>query len=210
MMIRVSIVEDHKDFRLGLEKLLEIAHDFSHLDSFVNAEDALKGITGEEDLLLLDINLPEMSGTEALPILKSKFPELKIIMLTLLDDEDVVLQSIINGADGYLLKKSTPDEILNAMKICLQGGSPLTPGIATKVLQLFKSYIPHKNDKYAISRREKEILQLLVDGLDNQSIANQLFISIQTVRNHIRHIYEKLQVHSKSQAVVKALREHLL
>jgi len=151
-----------------------------------------------------------MSGVEAIPIIKQNFPDLKIIMLTMLDDDDTVLQAILAGANGYLLKKVKPEKILSSLKECMNGGSPMSGSIASKVLNLFKKYIPLKNNNYALTKREIEILNLLVEGIDNHAISDKLFISFDTVRNHIRHIYEKLQVHSKSQAVVKALREGLV
>ena len=151
-----------------------------------------------------------MSGIEAIPLIKKKFPNLKIIMLTILDDDNTIMEAILSGADGYLLKKTPPIQILASLRECINGGSPMTPSIAKKVLMLFKKYIPNQQDDYSLTARELEILNLLVEGMSNASIAKRLFISIQTVRNHIRHIYEKLQVHSKSQAVVKAIREGLV
>jgi DNA-binding NarL/FixJ family response regulator len=209
-MIRIAIVEDHLEFREALSQLLNMAPEYQLTGSYINATDALTHISGTEHVVLLDINLPEMQGTDAIPHFKKINPETKIIMLTMLDDDDSVMQAILNGADGYLLKKTPPEQILSAIETCLQGGSPMTPGIAAKVLQLFKKHIPKKNNAYDLTKREVEILEHLVEGFDNQQIADKLFISIQTVRNHIRHIYEKLQVHSKSQAVVKALREGLV
>lgn len=209
-MIQVAIIEDHFDFREGLVQLLEVADGFTSAGAFPSAEAGIENLTGNEDLLLLDINLPKISGVEAIPIIKEKFPKLKIVMLTLLDDDDTVLQAIVAGANGYLLKRTNPIKILNALKDCMQGGSPMTGSIASKVLRLFKKHIPKKNTDYTLTKREIEILNLLVDGLNNHTIADTLFISFDTVRNHIRHIYKKLRVHSKSQAVVKALREGLV
>ena len=209
-MIKVAVIEDHQEFRKALTQLLEMAEGFRLTGSFANAETAIENISGLEDSILLDINLPGISGIEAIKELKKINPATKIIMLTMLDDDDTVMQAILNGADAYLLKKTAPEEILSSIQTCLAGGSPMTPGIAAKVLQLFKKHIPQKNNEYALTKRENQILELLVDGLSNQAIADKLFISVETVRNHIRHIYEKLQVHSKSQAVVKAIREGLV
>ena len=209
-MINVSIIEDHPDFRKGLMYLLDASDDFNCIDSFISAEDGIANISKNTDILLLDINLPEMSGIEAIPLLKSKYPDIKILMLTIYDDDNTIIEAILAGADGYLLKKSTPDKLLASLKECRGGGSPMTASIAKRVLTLFKKYIPNQQDDYSLTVRELEILNLLVEGMSNASIAKRLFISIQTVRNHIRHIYEKLQVHSKSQAVVKAIREGLV
>lgn len=209
-MIKVSIIEDHHDFRQGLAYLISASDGFECVDTFVSAEDGIDGLTGKEDVLLLDINLPSLSGIEAIPLIREKFPDLKIIMLTVFDDDINIMNAILAGADGYLLKKTAPPQILNSLKTCMEGGSPMTPGIAKKVLRLFKKHIPARNDDFSLTQRETEILNLLVDGLENQAIADKLFISVQTVRNHIRHIYDKLQVHSKSQAVVMAIRKGLV
>jgi len=209
-MIHVSIIEDHPDFRKGLAYLLEASEGFECVDTFYSAEDALDNLSGNEDMILLDINLPQISGVEAIPKIKLLFPEVKIIMLTILDDDHTIMEAILAGADGYLLKRSSPLQILNSLRECNGGGSPMTASIAKKVLTLFKKYVPVQNDEFFLTKREKEILHLLVEGIDNHTIAEELFISVQTVRNHIRHIYEKLQVHSKTQAVVKAIREGLV
>jgi DNA-binding NarL/FixJ family response regulator len=209
-MIHVSIIEDHPDFRKGLAYLLEDSDGFTCVDTFYSAEDALENLSGDEDMILLDINLPQISGVEAIPKIKLLFPKVKIIMLTILDDDHTIMEAILAGADGYLLKKSSPAKILNSLKECDGGGSPMTASIAKKVLTIFKKYVPAQNEDFSLTKREKEILHLLVEGKDSSNIAEELFISIQTVRNHIRHIYEKLQVHSKSQAVVKAIREGLV
>lgn len=209
-MIQISIIEDHKDFRTGLEQLLSVNQKFKCLKSFANAENAIDELSGNEDLMLLDINLPGMSGIEAIPIIKKQYPHIKILMLSMLDNDNTILEAILAGADGYLVKKSTPTQLLTAIEECYNGGSPMSPGIAKKVLTLFKQYIPQKNSDYNLTKRETEILNHLVNGQANKAIADSLFISLETVRNHIRHIYQKLQVHSKSQAVVKAIKEGLV
>jgi len=209
-MLKVSIIEDHHDFRKGLSYLINASDGFKCIDTFSSAEDGIEGLSGLEEVVLLDINLPNLSGIEAIPFIKERFPDLKIIMLTIFDDDDNVMRAILAGADGYLLKKTPPPLILSSLKDVVEGGSPMTPSIAKKVLLLFKKYIPVKEDDYALTQREMEVLYLLVDGMENNAIADHLYISIQTVRNHIRHIYEKLQVHSKSQAVVKAIRQGLV
>lgn len=209
-MIKVSVIEDHKEYREGLSYLLNASEGFKCINTFASAEEGLRGLTGEEDVVLLDINLPGLSGIETIPKIKEKFPDIKIIMLTIFDDDDNIMGAILAGADGYLLKKTTPSEILESLQDCITGGSPMTPGIAKKVLTLFKKYIPSKNKDFSLTKREMEILHLLVEGYNNQAISDKLFISVETVRNHIRHIYEKLQVHSKTQAVVKAIREGLV
>ncbi len=208
--IKVSIIEDHKEFREGLSYLLDASEGFECVDNFSSAEEGIEGLTGKEDVVLLDINLPNLSGIEAVPKIKEKQPDVKIIMLTIFDDDENIMEAILAGADGYLLKKTTPIQLLSSLKDCIEGGSPMTPSVAKKVLTLFKEKIPKKTDSFALTQRELQILNYLVEGMDNKAIADKLFISVETVRNHIRHIYEKLQVHSKSQAVVKAIREGLV
>lgn len=209
-MIQVSVIEDHLDFRDGLSYLLDASDGFECVGTYISAEDGLSNISGLEDVLLLDINLPEMSGVEAIPLIKNKYPNIKIIMLTIFDDDDTIMEAILAGADGYLLKKTAPPQILISIKECINGGSPMTASIAKRVLTLFKKHIPVKNKDFYLTPRELEILNLLVEGFSNNAVAKKLYISVQTVRNHIRNIYNKLQVHSKSQAVVMAIREGLV
>ena len=209
-MISVAIIEDNIDFNKGLEILLNASEGFLCSETYFSAEDGIRNLSGNSDVLLLDINLPHMTGIEAIPIIKNKFPHTKIIMLTIFDDDDSIIEAILGGADGYLLKKTSPPMILNSITECLEGGSPMTGSIARKVLTIFKKFIPAKNDNFSLTKRELEILNLIVGGIETSDIASKLYISIQTVRNHIRHIYEKLQVHSKSQAVVKAIKEGLV
>ena len=209
-MIKVTIIEDHPDFREGLSHLLKATEGFDCIDVFDRAEDGISNLSIDTNVILLDIGLPGMSGIEAVPKLKEKHSEVKIIMLTVFDDDDNILKAIMSGADGYLLKKTSPTKILSALEESVTDGSPMTASVARKVIELFKNYAPQKTEDFSLSERELQVLQLIVDGLENNEIAEKLFISIQTVRNHIRHIYEKLHVHSKSQAVVKAMREGIV
>ena len=209
-MIKVTIIEDHPEYREGLAYLLNATEGFECINIFGSAEEAIENISEKTDVVLQDIGLPGINGIESVALLKKKLPEVKIIMLTVFDDDDNILKAILSGADGYLLKKSSPQKILSALQEALTDGSPMTPSIAKKVIKLFRNYVPNKTEEFSITKRELEVLELIVNGLNNNEIANKLFISIETVRNHIRHIYEKLHVHSKSEAVVKAIREGLV
>jgi DNA-binding NarL/FixJ family response regulator len=207
--IRVAIIEDHDDFREGLAYVLNFTEGFSCSGAFASVEEALRKFP-PTDVVLLDIHLPGKSGTEGIKGLKSIAPSTYVIMLTVFDDDENVFQSIMNGADGYILKKTPPGKVLTAIQDAADGGTPMTPYIARRVIEIFKRYAPVGKEDYTLTTRELEILEQLVLGLDNQGIADKLFISYETVRNHIKHIYEKLHVHSKSQAVAKAIKQGLV
>jgi len=209
MRIPVGIIEDHKDFRQSLSFLLASSGEFDVAWAFESAESALKRST-EVEVILLDINLPQMSGIDAIAPLKTKHPASHIVMLTILEDDTNVVRAIQNGANGYVLKKTSPQKIMEAIHQVHEGGSPLTPSVAKQLLGIFKAIAPTPGSDYHLTAREKEILNMLVGGFSTSLIATTLFISEETVRNHFRHIYEKLQVHSKSQAVAKAIKEHLI
>lgn len=210
MSIKVAIIEDHIEFRKSIYYIMHSSEGFCCTGEYSSVEDALKELK-EADVILLDINLPGMSGIEGISKLKEIIPQAKIIMLTVFEDNQNIFNAILNGADGYLLKKTAPLRILQSIQDASEGGAPMTPYIAKQVLHFFKSNMePGARNSAALSEREREILSLIVIGLDNNEISERLFISIQTVRNHIRHIYEKLHVHNKTQAVIKALRENIV
>lgn len=208
--MKISIIEDHKELRHSLEFLIGSFSDYQLVCS-VDSVEAFLGYGKPADVLLLDINLPGMSGIEALPVLKQKFPQTKVIMLTILDDDKHIMEAICQGADGYILKRTQPHKILDAVQQVYDGGAALTPLVARQVLSFF-----HKPPKPAVhaqddlTPREREILSLITNGITTDKIASGLFISPQTVRNHIKNIYGKLQVHSRAQAVSKAIREKLI
>lgn len=210
MSIKVAIIEDHAEFRNSIAYILKSTEGFECTGDFYSVEAALKGLK-ESEVILLDIKLPGISGIEGIPKLKDIFPDVKIIMLTVFDDNNNIFEAILQGADGYLLKKTQPLRILDAIRDASEGGSPMTPYIAKKVLDFFKKKVSQDGViKSPLSEREREILALIVIGLNNQEISERLFISIQTVRNHIRHIYEKLHVHSKTQAILKAIQTKIV
>ena len=205
MPIRVAIIEDHVEFRESIAYILQSTEGFESAGKCGSVEEALVKLS-KPQVILLDINLPGMSGIEGMGRLKARFPGAHIIMLTVFDDDNHLFRAILAGADGYILKKTPPLRLLQAIEDAASGGSPMTPSIAKQAMALFKSYAPQKSAVNPLTQREQEILGLLVDGLSNGEISNKLFISLQAVRNHIRHIYEKLHVHSKAQAVAKALK----
>jgi DNA-binding NarL/FixJ family response regulator len=207
--LRVCIIEDHDDFREGLSHILRFSEGFECSGSFSSTEEAL-GNLPPSDIILLDIHLPGRSGIEAILLLKEKLPDARIIMLTVFDDDGHVFKAIMAGADGYILKKTPPAQVLTAIQDAAAGGTPITPHIAGRVIELFRKYAPPSRDDHNLTPRELEILDALVLGLDPADVAEKYFISRETVRNHIKHIYEKLHVHSRSQAVAKAIKQGLV
>jgi len=209
MAITIGIVEDHTEFRQSLVYLISSFSDYSVVWSASSVEETLENFV-ETDVILLDINLPGLSGIEAIPLFKLKCPELKIIMLTILEDDFHILEAIKNGADGYILKKSSPNKILDAIQQVYEGGAALTPMVARQVMAFLKPEAAKPGLPSHLTTREKEILLLITQGMTNEVMADSMFISVQTVRNHIKNIYDKLQVHSRAQVVVKAYKEKLI
>ncbi|HXF99334.1 MAG TPA: response regulator transcription factor [Bacteroidota bacterium] len=208
MTIRVAIIEDHDDYRDGLAHLINHTEGFQCVGRYVSVEEATRNIP-EADVVLLDIGLPGKSGIEGIAELKRRLPDAQVIMLTVFEDDRNIFEAIRAGANGYLLKKTPPAKLLLAIEEAASGGMPMTPFVARQVVDMFKQYIPPEKENFSLTARESEVLALLVDGLNYAMIAEKLFISLDTVRNHIRHIYEKLHVHSKAEAVAKAMRSGL-
>jgi DNA-binding NarL/FixJ family response regulator len=211
MPICVAIVEDNPDFRLGTSLILKTSPGYLVVGEFVSAEDLLRGMDDiHPDVVLMDISLPGMTGIEATRILKERTPRVQIVILTVHEDDDTVFRAICAGAIGYVTKPVLPASLLEAVDFAFGGGTPMSPHIARRVLQMFREFHPPRKADYQLTDREISVLERLVDGDDYKQIADALFISLFTVRAHLRNIYDKLHVHSKSQAVAKALQEHLL
>jgi DNA-binding NarL/FixJ family response regulator len=209
-IITVAIIEDEKEVRQGLSYILDHTDGFRCLGAFRTYHDALDNLTVAPEVLLSDIGLPGLSGVDGVRVFKERFPGTSIIMLTVYQDDDKIFQSLRNGASGYILKKDPPSRILEAIKEVRTGGAPMSSEIAMKVLMAFRTIPPRKSDDSGLTKREEDILEELVKGNSYKSTADHLNISIHTVRFHIRSIYEKLHVHSKSQAVAKALKDRLV
>ena len=210
-MIRVAIVEDDARVRDGLGMIVGATPGYQCTETFRSAEDALRSLRGAgPDVMLLDIHLPGMPGSEAVRHFRQRYPSLQVLMLTVYDGQDKVFESICNGACGYLLKKTPPARLLEAIREAHEGGSPMSPEIARKVITLFqKTEQPEKPDR-PLNEKETRLLKFLSEGYSYQDAADQMNLSVNTIRNYIRSIYEKLHVNSKSEAVSKALRNRLI
>ena len=212
-MIKVIIVEDNHTIREGLKLLIEGTEGYACLAVYSNCEDLLDDLDKHSvDVILMDIDLPGISGIEGIKRVKEISAEILILILTIYDENDLIFEALCAGASGYLVKKTPPAKLLEAIKEAYEGGAPMTSNIARKVVDYFKTIKPEekvKND-VELTKREKEVLTGLVEGNSYKAIANQLNISLETVRFHFRNIYKKLHVHSQSEAVVKAIKEGLV
>jgi len=212
MSIRVTIFEDNNSLRNGLYQLINGSEGFNCVGAFEDCLDLIKNIEETKpNVVLMDIEMPGINGIEAVRILREKYPGLKILMQTIFEDSDKIFQSILAGASGYILKNTTPARFLDFIKETYDGGAPMSPSVATKVLKMVIDQSPSaKVTNFNLSEREKEILSCLVKGMSYKLIADACFISIDTVRGHIRNIYEKLHVHSKGEAVAKAIKSNIV
>lgn len=208
MIINVGIVEDNDKIRDGLSMLINGSEGFRCTLTYSSAEEALKYIPSENlDVVLMDINLPKMSGIECVEKLKEKSPELQIMMLTVYTDDEQVFKSLAAGATGYIVKRTPPAELLEAIRELHEGGSPMTYQIARKVVQTFQQAAKSSKETEILSERETEILSYLAKGYQDKEIAEKFFLSVQTIRTHLRNIYKKLHVRSRTEAVLKYYRK---
>ncbi len=210
-VLAVSVVEDDRGTRDGLAALIGGTAGFRCVGTYPSVEDALKGMTGAvPDVILLDIHLPGVIGSEGVRHLRDRYPHTQVLMLTVFAEEERVFESLCNGACGYLLKKTPPARLLDAITEAHQGGSPMSPEIARKVVAALQRRGPVQRPDQALTPHETRIVRLLAEGDSYQDVGERLGITVNTVRNYIRRIYEKLQVHTKSEAVSKALRGRLI
>jgi DNA-binding NarL/FixJ family response regulator len=206
--ITVSIVEDDDRIRESLAILINGSDNFRCISSHPSGEDAVKHLLPKKpDVVLMDINLPGMSGIECVRKLKTAMPKLQILMLTMYENDEQVFQSLMAGASGYLVKRTSPAEILNAIQEVHSGASPMSGRIARTVVEYFQKLQSAAPQEENLSQREHEILDLLVKGYRYKEIADALCVSFETVRSHLKNIYAKLHVHSRTEAVVKYLRK---
>jgi DNA-binding NarL/FixJ family response regulator len=209
--IRVAIVEDDRATREGLALLIDGTSGFRCIGTYPSAEAGLRGAAKDAaDVLLLDVHLPGMLGSEAVRLFQQTAPQMQIMMLSVYSDDDKVFESICNGACGYMLKKTPPARLLESIREAREGGAPMSPEIARRVVTLFRRLAPPVAVDQQLTARELEVLSLLADGYSYENSAARIGITVNTVRNYVRSIYEKLHVHSKSEAVSKAIRAGLL
>jgi DNA-binding NarL/FixJ family response regulator len=210
-VITVAIIEDHHKFRECLEFLLNNTAGYRCVGSFRSMEEALEKIKYNlPDVALLDIGLPGMSGVEGVRILKERYPRVLTLMNTVYDDDERIFQALCAGASGYLLKKTPPAKLLESLQEAIAGGAPMSPEVARRVLNLFRQVRPPEQGDYQLTPHELRLLKLLVEGHSYKTAATHLGVSVKTISFHLQKIYEKLQVHSKSEAVAKALRNRLV
>ncbi len=212
-MIKVSIVEDIDDVRQGLKFLIDADPEIKVIRTHRSAEEFINSwpIMDVPDILLMDIGLPGINGIEATEIVKKKYPEIEILILTIFEEEEKILNAIQAGATGYILKNTKPGDLVSQIKSIHTGGSPISPNIARKILDEFRrgNKVVEKRD-YNLTPREKEILRAIVDGLTYREISKKYGIASSTVKKHILHIYRKLRVNSKVEFIKKVLDEHLI
>lgn len=209
--LRVALIEDRREIRTGLQALIGGTEGFACAEAFASMEEALPALTARPpDVVLADIGLPGMSGIEGLRLLRQRHPELPMLMLTVYDDDERIFDALCAGASGYLLKKTAPARLLESLREAAAGGSPMSPEVARRVIALFREVRPPAQADYDLTPHERRLLGMLVEGHNYKTAAAELGVSVNTVSFHVRHVYQKLQVHSRSEAVAKALRERIV
>ncbi|MCY7291400.1 MAG: response regulator transcription factor [Ferruginibacter sp.] len=212
-MIRVSIFEDNKHLRETFQLLLDTADGFTCIGAYPDCRDLVPQLEASPcDIVLMDIEMPGMNAIEATRLIKENFPETLVLIQTVFFEDGYIFDAICAGASGYILKSTSPAGYLEAIANANAGGSPMTPGIARRVFELFKNKLQPQltNDTYNLANQEKKVLLQLVDGKSYKLIAAELFVSVDTIKTHVRNIYAKLHVHSGTEAVSKAIRDKIV
>lgn len=209
--LRVVLVEDLREIREGLAALISGTSGFRCVATYGMMETALARIVADQpDIVLTDLGLPGMSGVEGIVKIRELLPETPVVALTIYDNDREIFDALCAGANGYLLKNTPPARLLESLQEAADGGAPMSPAIAARVVRLFREFRPPESSDYRLTPAETELLRLLVEGHHKKTAAREMGISFHTVSFHLRNIYEKLQVHSKTEAVAKALRERLV
>jgi len=210
-VIKVAIVEDQHDIREGLASLIKYTDGYQCTGTFRSMEEALEKIRFDlPHIMLVDIGLPGMSGIEGIRLLKESYPQILLLMLTVYEDDEMIFDALCAGACGYLLKKTPPARLMESLNEAMSGGAPMSPEVARRVIKLFRQISPPDKADYELTPHELRLLKLLVEGHNYKTAAVALSVKVTTIAFHMRNIYEKLQVHSKSEAVSKALRNRLV
>jgi DNA-binding NarL/FixJ family response regulator len=210
-MIQVAIIEDQREIREGLKELIDGAEGFLCSAVFGSVEEVLPRIGADlPDVVLVDIGLPGKSGIDGIRLLKESYPDLVLVVLTVFDDDRRVFEAICAGASGYLLKKTPAPRLIQGIREAAEGGAPMSPEIAARVIALFRHVRPAPPEDHDLTPHEVRVLKMLVDGHNYKTAAVELGVSVNTISFHIRHIYEKLHVHTRSEAVAKALRDQIV
>lgn len=211
MVIKVAVIEDQRDIRDGLQVLINGSGGYRCTGAYRSIEEALARIVNEApDVLLLDIGLPGMSGIDGIPLLQEKCPQSVLVMLTIYDDDERIFEAICAGASGYLLKKTPPARLLESLREAVDGGAPMSPEVARRVITLFREVRPSPQSAHDLTPHELRLLRLLSEGHNYKTAAAELGVSVNTISFHVKHIYAKLHVHSKSEAVAEALRRRIV
>jgi DNA-binding NarL/FixJ family response regulator len=208
--IKAAVVEDQRDIREGLGMLIDATEGYQCTGTYGSMEEALEGINREvPDVVLCDIGLPGMSGIEGIRILKDRYPGLLLLMLSIYDDDERIFDALCAGACGYLLKRTSPARLLEGIKEAVTGGTPISPEVAGRVLTLLRDISPPARAECELTPREVSLLELLGEGYNYATAAQELNVSYATVKFHMRHIHEKLRAHCTSEIVARSVREHL-
>ena len=209
--LRIVLIEDIREVRDGLSALISGTAGYKCVAAYGRMETALASIVNDKpDVILTDLGLPGVSGIEGIERLREAFPRTPIVALTIFDNDEQIFDALCRGANGYLLKTTPPARLLEALQEAVDGGSPMSPTIAARVVNLFRTFRPPDSADYKLTPHELQLLKLMVDGHHKKTAAREMGISFHTVSFHLKNIYEKLQVHSKTEAVAKALRENLV
>ena len=209
VLISVGIIEDNKYMREGWQTFIDYDEDLCVIGAWGSCEDAFESDEIKKaDILIMDIGLPGMTGIEGVKIVREKYPHIHMIMASVFDDDEHIFEAIKAGAVGYLMKKISPDGLIAAIKDAHAGGSPITPNIARKIIQTM--HAPNLKKEEELSERELEILKELATGKSYAAIGKTIFLSVDGVRHHIRNIYQKLEVHSRSEAISKGIARRLI
>ncbi len=214
MKIKVVVFDDNNTRRDGLKLLIELSGNMECVGAFNDCRDVIKKVeVTQPDVVLMDIDMPNVNGIEGLKILRTQFPDLKILMQTVFEDDEKIFSCIQAGADGYILKKATPQDLIKGIEDIMNGGAAMTPSVARQVLRYVntkENKSSQRQEEFKLTERETEILGHLVKGMSYKMIADQCNVSLATINTHIRHIYEKLQVNSGTEAVAKAIEHQIV